>query len=91
MGRMLIDNRVPSPGKWAALAGDRAAQYATSSIYDGCLSVADYLCRPQAICGAAHINCEHYAEIWKNGCVVKKLLTESSRHVCRGRSELPAI
>jgi hypothetical protein len=60
-------------------------------VYDGCLGVADYLCGPLAICGASHVNCEHHARIWKNGRAVQKLLRESSRHVCRGRSELPAI
>jgi hypothetical protein len=40
-------------------------------IYDGCLSVADYLCGPLAICGASHVNCERYARIWRNGRVVQ--------------------
>src|ERR1700730_11997172 len=40
-------------------------------IYDGCLSVADYLCGPVAICGASHVNCMHFTGIWTNGRVVQ--------------------
>src|SRR5262249_16117168 len=42
-----------------------------------------------AICGASHVNCEHYARIWKNGRAVQKLLRESSRHVCRDDQNCP--